>query len=169
MIKKFVKGKVAVFIDASNIFYSQQTLGWNIDYKKLIKYLKNESALVGITIYFGKKPGDKKQQKFLDMLEINGYEVKAKEIKYIRTRDGQSKIKGNLDAEMIVDMITREKQFDTAILFSGDSDFAVVLDYLKTKKKRVLVASVKGHVARELLMRAKYINLKKLKKYIARK
>lgn len=84
MIGKFVKGRVAVFIDASNIFYSQRTLQWNIDYKKLIAYLKSECNLVGITIYFGKKREDKHQQKFLDMLEINGYEVKTREVNTLR-------------------------------------------------------------------------------------
>jgi len=40
MLKKYTKGKVAVFIDAANILYSQQTLGWRIDYQKLRDYLQ---------------------------------------------------------------------------------------------------------------------------------
>jgi len=40
MIKKFIKGRAAVFIDAENILYSQQTLGWRIDYQRLRDYLK---------------------------------------------------------------------------------------------------------------------------------
>jgi uncharacterized LabA/DUF88 family protein len=168
MIKTFVKGRVAAYIDASNMFYSQQTLKWNIDYEKLVKYLKRECDLIGVTIYFGKKSNDQKQDKFLKKLVSFGYEVKTREVKYIKTRDGQSKMKGNLDAEMILDMVVRKDTFDTLILFSGDSDFGVILDYLKTQKKRVLVASVKGHVARELLQKAKYINLKQLKTELAR-
>jgi len=31
MIKNFVKGKTAVFIDASNIYFAEKTLGWRID------------------------------------------------------------------------------------------------------------------------------------------
>jgi len=168
MIKEFVKGKVAVFIDASNIFYSQRTLGWNIDYQRLYTYLKGECELANVTIYFGKKSGDKAQEKFLKILQAFGYEVKTREIKYIKSRDGQIKIKGNLDAEMIMDMIIRKDTFDTLLLFSGDSDFAIVLNHLKEEKKRVLVASVKGHVSRELLQEAKYINLKKLKDVLMR-
>ena len=168
MIKQFVKGKVATYIDASNMFYSQQTLKWNIDYQKLITYLKRECNVVGVTIYFGKKSNDKKQEKFLQKLEIFGYEVKTREVKYIRAKTGEAKMKGNLDAEMILDMVVRKDTYDTLLLFSGDSDFGVIIDYLKSEKKRVLVASVKGHVSKELLNKAKYINLKQLKNELAR-
>lgn len=42
MIKQFIKGRVYVFIDAENVFYSQRTLGWRISYEKLMKYFKKE-------------------------------------------------------------------------------------------------------------------------------
>ena len=151
-----------------NMFYSQQTLKWNIYYEKLIHYLKKQCNLVGITIYFGKKPNDKRQEKFLQKLASFGFEVKTRDVKYIHTKDGARKMKGNLDAEMILDMVTRKDSYDTLLLFSGDSDFAVILEYLKSQKKRVLVASVKGHVSKELLNQAKYINLKQLKTELAR-
>ena len=50
---------------------------------------------------------------------------------------------------------------------SGDSDFAIVLDKLKYKNKRVLVVSTRGRVAKELLERAKFIDLRKLKNEIS--
>ena len=46
MISKFVKGKVAVFIDAANILYSQQTLGWRVDYQRLKTYFEWASGLL---------------------------------------------------------------------------------------------------------------------------
>ncbi len=39
MISRYVKGKTAVFVDASNIYFSQKSLGWKIDFKKLKKEL----------------------------------------------------------------------------------------------------------------------------------
>jgi len=47
MLAKFLKGRVAVFIDASNIYFSQKTLGWKIDFKKLRSEieLKKESPV----------------------------------------------------------------------------------------------------------------------------
>lgn len=38
MIRQFVKGETAVFIDSANIYFSQKTLRWKIDFKKLLIY-----------------------------------------------------------------------------------------------------------------------------------
>jgi len=45
--------KTYAFIDASNLFYGgEKSLGWKIDYKKLIGYLKEKYG-VSQTFYFG--------------------------------------------------------------------------------------------------------------------
>lgn len=45
--------KVYAFIDASNLFYGgEKSLGWKIDYLKLIKYLKSKYG-VSEVLYFG--------------------------------------------------------------------------------------------------------------------
>ena len=54
MIGRFVKGRVYVFIDAANIFYSQQTLRWRVDYKKLKEYFLKECDLKEIFFYTGR-------------------------------------------------------------------------------------------------------------------
>ena len=44
---------VYAFIDASNLFYGgEKSLGWKIDYKKLLKYLKDKYK-VGKAFYYG--------------------------------------------------------------------------------------------------------------------
>jgi len=45
--------KTFAFIDASNLFYGgEKSLGWKIDYEKLLRYLKNK-YLVSKAFYFG--------------------------------------------------------------------------------------------------------------------
>src|SRR3989338_626816 len=45
--------KTYAFIDASNLFYGgEKSLGWKIDYKKLIEYLKEKYG-INQTFYFG--------------------------------------------------------------------------------------------------------------------
>ncbi|HLD61816.1 MAG TPA: NYN domain-containing protein, partial [Patescibacteria group bacterium] len=75
--------------------------------------------------------------------------------------------KGNLDVELTIDVLGNINNFETLILMSGDSDFAPLLDAVKARHKRVLVMSTKGHISKELLDRAKYVNLRKLKDFIA--
>jgi len=162
MLGQFTKGKTAVFIDGANIFYSQRSLGWKIDFKKLAEYVRRETKVVELRYYTGKVGTLEKQLSFIKMMESFGYAVTAKEVKFIQT--GQTLIpKGNLDVELSLDAFRLNGRFDTLILFSGDSDFAYLLHLLKQEGKKVLVASTRNHIARELLEQAKYIELKKLR------
>ena len=164
MVRKFIKGKVYVFIDVENIFYSQRNLGWKISYEKLMKYFRKECGKnVKCFAYSGLDENNTRQKKFLDMLEINGYIVRTKTVKKINLGHNKYKWKSNLDVELALEMIELSDKYDTAILMSGDSDFATPLDKIKQKKKRVIVMSTRGRVARELLERAKYIDLRKLR------
>ncbi len=167
MIKQFIKDRVCVFVDAANILYSQQTLHWRVDYKKLKEYFEQECDLRAIYFYTGRVGENHKQNSFLKKLEQLGYVVKAKEVKRIKISKSAYEWKGNLDVELTIDVLGNINNFDTLILMSGDSDFAPLLDAVKVQHKRVLVMSTKGHIAKELLDRAKYINLKKLKDLIA--
>ncbi len=168
MISKFIKTAVYIFIDIENTFYAQRTLGWKISYEKLMNYLKRECGEnVKCFAYSGVDEDNTKQKKFLDMLDIVGYVIRTKSVKKIKTKDGNVKWKSNLDIEMALEMMELAEKFNTAILFSGDSDFAIVLDKLKSRNKRVLVVSTRGRVAKELLERAKFIDLRKLKKEIS--
>lgn len=167
MVGQFIKGRVYVFVDAANILYSQQTLRWRVDYKKLKEYFEKECDLKAIYFYTGRVGENNKQNSFIKKLEQIGYIVKAKEVKRIKVSKSSYEWKGNLDVELTIDALGNVNNFDTLILMSGDSDFAPLLDAVKAQHKRILVMSTKGHVAKELLDRAKYINLKKLKDSIA--
>lgn len=163
MIGQFVKGRVYVFIDAANIFYSQRTLNWRVDYKRLKDYFLKECDLREIFFYTGRVGAYDKQNKFLKKLESYGYIVKAKEVKRIEIAPNVYEWKGNLDVELAIDALKNSDNFDTCILMSGDSDFASLLDELKNRKKWVIAMSTRGHISKELLDRAKYLDLRKLR------
>lgn len=165
MLHEFCVGRVAVFIDAANIFYSQRTLGWSIDYEKLVSYLRSETNLIDISYYTGKVGTFEKQLLFVKKLERIGYRVVAKEVKFIRS--GQDILqKGSLDVELALDAFRLKDEFDTFVLLSGDSDFAYLLDLLKNDGKRVIVISMRGHISRELIERAKFVPLPKIRRMI---
>lgn len=166
MVGQFASGRIYVFVNAANILYSQQTLHWRIDYKKLKEYFEKECDLRAIYFYTGRVGENNKQNAFLEKLKSFGYHVRAKEVKRIKISRNVYEWKGNLDAELIIDALKNSNNFDTCILMSGDSDFAPLLDELKEQKKRVIVMSTKGHISKELLDRAKYINLKKIKDWV---
>ena len=100
------------------------------------------------------------------MLDINGYIVRTKVVKKIKSRDGGYKWKNNLDIELAFEMVDTKEKYDTAVLMSGDSDFSLPIDRIKSVGKRIIVISTRGHISKELLERAKYIDLRKIKQEI---
>ncbi len=58
-------------------------------------------------------------------------------------------------------------EYDSLVLFSGDSDFATPIDRIKKAGKRIIVMSTRGHISKELLEMAKFVDLRKLKDEIA--
>jgi len=164
--RQIVSGKAAVFIDASNILYSQKTFGFRVDYGKLKDYFLANMDVFGFYYYTGKVGKLEHQLKFISRLEGLGFKVVAKEVKFIKINENKKIPKGNLDVELALDAFQLADNYQTLILCSGDSDFAYLIDLLKEKGKRVIVVSTRGHIARELLERAKYFDLRKLKGYI---
>lgn len=69
------------FIDASNLFYGgEKSLGWKIDYEKLLKYLENKYA-VSTVFYFGgvemhRFPYDYLSQETVPIGELETYLVR---------------------------------------------------------------------------------------------
>jgi len=170
MIDKFVKGKIAVFIDAANLESSVKSLGWWIDYVKLRDIFPKED-LVEIRDYCVRHNTDNQDQ-FFAFLKINGFTLITKLLKVIKDNDidrGDIR-KANFDVEIAVDAMEMQESFDTFVLFSGDSDFDYLLRKLRNSGKIVIVVSVKNHISKELIDSSdKYIDLKKLKMLIERK
>jgi len=58
--------------------------------------------------------------------------------------------KGNMDVEMTIDTMHFFVNYDTAIFFTGDSDFLALITYLRVGGKKVFVFSSKNNVSQEL-------------------
>lgn len=155
--------RTQIYIDAANLLYAQKTLGWRIDYAKLKSYFEKECDLTSIHFYTARISKSEKQTIFLNRLCEIGFKVTVKEVKKIRLKNSEVLWKGNLDVELAIDVVNNLDAFDALVLVSGDSDFSPLLDFAKAHGKRVFVVSTKGHISKELLDRAKFINLRRLK------
>lgn len=169
MIGQFVRGRTAVFIDAANIYFAQKTIGWRIDFKKLLEYFKKNTNLTRIAFYSAINPENERERKFHDFLEIIGYAVRHKEIKFIKDETDEAHgghHKGNIDVDLTIDAVHFRDDFDSFVLLSGDSDFESLIKYLKMFHKRCVVMSTKDHVSIELIRQAKFLDFKKIRKEI---
>ena len=146
-------GRAAVFIDGANLFYTQRHLGWQIDFSRLMAFFMSNYASVQANYYVpASEPVSEENAAFTRVLTAHGYRITSKPVKKIVNKEtGVIVMKGNLDVELVVDALIGIDQFDTFILFSGDSDFLPLLRALKQKGKEVIVYSTHGLSARELL------------------
>ncbi|NJM56698.1 MAG: NYN domain-containing protein [Synechococcales cyanobacterium RU_4_20] len=154
------RGRVAIFIDGSNLFYAALQLGIEIDYTKLLSRLTGGSRLLRSFFYTGVDRTNEKQQGFLLWMRRNGYRVISKDL--VQLPDGSKK--ANLDVEIAVDMMALVGSYDTAILVSGDGDLAYAVDAVSYRGARVEVVSLRSMTSDSLINVAdRYVDLEGIK------
>lgn len=84
-----------------------------------------------------------------------GFVKRTKEVKEISNFDEEGKYVGkiskcNFDVEIAMDVILELENYDTILLWSGDSDFYRLLQHLKLKRKKVIVVCARDFMSREL-------------------
>ena len=153
------RGRIAIFIDGNNLFHAARTIGIEIDYAKLLRLLCQSGSLLRAFFYTGVDENAAKQQGFLLWMRRNGYRVVQKELKIFP--DGTKK--ANLDVEIAVDMLSLSGKYETAILVSGDEDFAYAVNAVAYKGTRVEVAGFRNNTSPKLIDVAdKFIDLDSL-------
>jgi uncharacterized LabA/DUF88 family protein len=119
---------IAVFVDVQNIYYTtRQAYGRQFDYRKLWQRISAEGEIVAATAYAIHR-GLHKQLKFQNALKQIGFSIKLKP--YIQRSDGSAK--GDWDVGIAIDVMQLAKQVDTVVLLSGDGDFDLLLDKIRT-------------------------------------
>ena len=157
------RGRVAIFIDVSNLFYAALQLGVEIDYTKLLCRLTAGSRLLRSFFYTGVDRTNDKQQGFLLWMRRNGYRVIAKDL--VQLPDGSKK--ANLDVEIAVDMMALVGSYDTAVLVSGDGDLAYAVNAVSYRGARVEVVSLRSMTSDSLInVSDRYIDLEAIKEDI---
>jgi len=147
MIKKTIENNYA-FIDSQNLNLSINNQGWKLDFKKFRVYLKDKYHVTNAFLFIGFVNTN---QDLYTYLQKSGYILIFKPSLVL----GNGKIKGNVDAELVLHTMIEYNNYDKAIIISGDGDFYCLIEYLIKHNKlyKVIVPN-----------RYKYSSL--LKKYI---
>jgi len=163
--------RVAIFIDGSNLFYTQKNLGWWIDLKKFYEHSQQYGDIVEAIYHTGVGvPPEARQEKFLDALTYIGYSIEMTTIKEMIDDDGKTIKKANLDIELVLDMFNQIDNYDLAILCSGDGDFERPIKLLRARGKQFRIYSTQGLVASELRRAAgaHYVDFARLRQELER-
>jgi len=102
--------------------------GWEIDYRKLRVYLKDKYNVEKAYYFIGKMESNTLLYK---NLQEYGYVIIFKPA--FKGPDG--KIKGNCDAELVLQAMIDYKEYDKAVIISGDGDYACLVNYLIKQDK----------------------------------
>jgi len=135
--------RVGLFIDGSNLYAAAKALGFDIDYKKLLKHFASEGRLIR-AFYYTALVEDQEYsplRPLIDWLDYNGYTMVTKPTKEFTDATGRRKIKGNMDIELAIDVMEMAPHLDHVVLFSGDGDFRRLVEAVQRKGVRVTVVS----------------------------
>ena len=158
--------KVSVYIDGANFFGGLRSINEKytdsrFDFERYIRKIIGKRKLATVYYYNASLKQQinpkifRKQQMFFERLrKIDKFNVILCRRQRRQNQDGNHyyTIKGD-DIHLAIDMLkdAYENRYDTAILISGDGDFAPLVKYVKQKGKRVENHHFAGNISFDLL------------------
>lgn len=125
------------FIDGQNLYSGLKELGWRLDFTRFRKYLSDKYKVKKAFYFIGYIPTN---VDLYTALQKAGFILSFKPTLEVRGR-----IKGNVDAELVLEVMVEYGNFDKAVIVTGDGDFHCLVKYLmgKEKLKKLLVPNDK--------------------------
>lgn len=124
------------YIDGANLYKGAETLGWNLDYRRLRVWLSEKYGVKTAYLFIGLIPRYKDLYKYL---QESGFTLIFKEVVY----DGDGKPKGNCDADLVLQAVSDayENKFGRAVVVSSDGDYTSLIKFLKEREKLEIILS----------------------------
>lgn len=118
------------YIDGANLHKGILDLGWRLDYKRFRVWLTEKYNIGRAYLFIGLVP---KHADLYKRLQEAGFTLVFKET----TFDGQGRVKGNCDADLVLQAVRDyyEHHFDQALLVSSDGDYASLVKFFHENNK----------------------------------
>src|SRR3989338_10946011 len=137
------------FIDSQNLNLGIQKLGWKLDYRKFRVYLAEKYSVKKAYIFIGFVALN---QSLYDRLQEAGFILRFKPT----VPDAEGKIKGNIDADLVLAAALELNDYDKAVIVSSDGDFYSLIQHLYNNNKlEVLLSPDMEHCSSLLKQTAK--------------
>ncbi len=115
------------FIDSQNMHLGVQELDWKVDYKRFRVYLREKYNVSKAYLFFGYI---QENAQMYDFLTQCGFTLIFKPVV---ARHGS--VKGNCDAELVLQTMLDYKDYSGAVIVTGDGDYHCLVKHLITKRK----------------------------------
>ena len=135
--------KIALFIDGANLYSATKALGFDIDYKRLLREFQTRGYVLR-AFYYTTLVEDSEYSSIrplLDWLDYNGYSVVTKPAREFTDNLGRRRVRGNMDIELAVNAMELAPHVDHIVIFSGDGDLRSLVEAIQRKGVRVSVVS----------------------------
>jgi uncharacterized LabA/DUF88 family protein len=129
------KPVIYAFIDSQNLNLGVKSQGWTIDWRKFRQYLRGKYDVTKAYLFIGQVAGN---ESLYAKLQEEGFILIFKPTLEYHSH-GKVKVKGNVDAELVLHSMIQYKNYDKAITVSGDGDFHCLIEYLADKRKLLKV------------------------------
>ena len=116
------------FIDSQNLYFGLREIGWSLDFKRFRVYLAEKYGVKKAYFFIGYLSENKK---LYQKLREAGFVLVFKPT--LKNVDGE--VKGNCDAELVLQAMIDFQQYKKAVIVSGDGDFYCLIKYLDSKNK----------------------------------
>jgi uncharacterized LabA/DUF88 family protein len=135
--------RIAIFVDGANLNATAKALGFDIDYKRLLKEFQDRGKVIRAFYYIAISEAQEYSsiRPLIDWLDYNGFTVVTKPAKEFTDPSGRRRVKGSMDIELAIDAMELAGHVDQMILFSGDGDFRSLVEAVQRRGVRVTVIS----------------------------
>jgi len=135
--------RIALFVDGANLHSTAKTLGFDLDFKRLLHEFQSRGVLVRAFYYTAifEDQEFSSIRPLTDWLSYNGFTVVTKTLKEFTDASGRRKVKGSMDIELAVNAMEIADRVDEIVLFSGDGDFRALVEAVQRRGVRVTVVS----------------------------
>ena len=122
------------FIDSQNVNLGVQSLGWKLSWRKFRVYLEEKYDISIAYLFIGYMP---QNQGLYSSLQKDGFVLIFKPV--IPDKDGD--VKGNVDADLVLQAMIDYQNYNKAVIVSSDGDFYSLVRYLYEHNKLEKVMS----------------------------
>ena len=116
------------FIDSQNLNLGVLDQKWELDFVRFRVYLRDKYDIRKAFLFIGYVKGNERLYKYL---QEAGYICIFKPT--LELPDG--KVKGNVDAELVLHTMIHFSDFDRALIVTGDGDFHCLIEFLLENNK----------------------------------
>jgi len=116
------------FIDSQNLNLGIRAQEWRLDFRKFRVFLRDQYSVSKAFLFIGFVA---ENQRLYTALQEDGYILIFKPT--LQLKDGR--VKGNVDAELVLHTMIEYPNYSQAVIVTGDGDFNCLVEYLMRENK----------------------------------